>query len=244
METPDKVFLLNGSINMGQGASKPNRYEMSDHDRAMLQLKKSRDNIDKYSQSMYKKISKEKLLVKNIIATKKNAKTGKLDAYDELKCKSILKRIRYQESLVTKAVQQLMSLEEMIISIDFKDVEKMFIKGLENGNGILKELNKELSLERVDAILDESEEQMTMANDVNDLLAESTNNAGQYLDDEVDEELLEMMKELEKKSEKESKQNPEKKLPDVANLPDPMSNKPLKEENQKNREEEPTLLVT
>lgn len=145
---------------------------------------------------------------------------------------------------MTKAVQQLMSLEEMIISIDFKDVEKMFIKGLENGNGILKELNKELSLERVDAILDESEEQMTMANDVNDLLAESTNNAGQYLDDEVDEELLEMMKELEKKSEKESKQNPEKKLPDVANLPDPMSNKPLKEENQKNREEEPTLLVT
>lgn len=232
---------------MGQGSSKPNRYEMSEHDRAMLQLKKSRDNIDKYSQSMYKKISKEKLLVKNIIKTKKNIKTGKLNEYDELKCKSILKRIRYQESLVTKAVQQLMSLEEMIISIDFKDVEKMFIKGLENGNGILKELNKELSLEKVDAILDESEEQMAMANDVNDLLAESTNNAGQYLDDEVDEELLEMMKEIERKSEQKSEKNsekkPEQKLPDVANLPDPISNKPLEEEKQEDREEEATLLV-
>ena len=221
---------------MGQGSSKPNRYEMSEHDRAMLQLKKSRDNIDKYSQSMY-----------NIIKTKKNIKTGKLNEYDELKCKSILKRIRYQESLVTKAVQQLMSLEEMIISIDFKDVEKMFIKGLENGNGILKELNKELSLEKVDAILDESEEQMAMANDVNDLLAESTNNAGQYLDDEVDEELLEMMKEIERKSEQKSEKNsekkPEQKLPDVANLPDPISNKPLEEEKQEDREEEATLLV-
>lgn len=219
---------------------------MSEHDRAMLQLKKSRDNIDKYSQSMYKKISKEKLLVKNIIKTKKN-NTGKLNEYDELKCKSILKRIRYQESLVTKAVQQLMSLEEMIISIDFKDVEKMFIKGLENGNGMLKELNKELSLEKVDAILDESEEQMAMANDVNDLLAESTNNAGQYLDDEVDEELLEMMKEIDRKSEQKSEQNsekkPEQKLPDVANLPDPISNKPLEEEKQEDREEEAALLV-
>ena len=204
---------------MGQESSKSRQYEMSEHDKAMLQLKRSRDNIDKYSQSMYKKIHKEQRMVKDIIRTKKNLKTGKLSEYDELKCKTILKRIRYQESLVTKAVQQLMSLEEMIISIDFKQVEKMFLKGLENGNGILKELNKELTLEKVDAILDESEEQMALANEVNDVLAESSNTAGQYLDEEVDEELLAMMKEMEKTSE--LKQN----LPNVSNLPEPVSDK-------------------
>lgn len=210
---------------------------MSEHDKAMLQLKRSRDNIDKYSQSMYKKIHKEQRMVKDIIRTKKNLKTGKLSEYDELKCKTILKRIRYQESLVTKAVQQLMSLEEMIISIDFKQVEKMFLKGLENGNGILKELNKELTLEKVDAILDESEEQMALANEVNDVLAESSNTAGQYLDEEVDEELLAMMKEMEKTSE--LKQN----LPNVSNLPEPVSDKKHIEEKEEEVEEQPALLV-
>jgi charged multivesicular body protein 6 len=222
---------------MGQESSKSRQYEMSEHDKAMLQLKRSRDNIDKYSQSMYKKIHKEQRMVKDIIRTKKNLKTGKLSEYDELKCKTILKRIRYQESLVTKAVQQLMSLEEMIISIDFKQVEKMFLKGLENGNGILKELNKELTLEKVDAILDESEEQMALANEVNDVLAESSNTAGQYLDEEVDEELLAMMKEMEKTSE--LKQN----LPNVSNLPEPVSDKKHIEEKEEEVEEEPALLV-
>ena len=222
---------------MGQESSKSRQYEMSEHDKAMLQLKRSRDNIDKYSQSMYKKIQKEQRMVKDIIRSKKNLKTGKLSEYDELKCKTILKRIRYQESLVTKAVQQLMSLEEMIISIDFKQVEKMFLKGLENGNGILKELNKELTLEKVDAILDESEEQMALANEVNDVLAESSNTAGQYLDEEVDEELLAMMKEMEKTSE--LKQN----LPNVSNLPEPVSDKKHIEEKEEEVEEEPALLV-
>ena len=222
---------------MGQESSKSRQYEMSEHDKAMLQLKRSRDNIDKYSQSMYKKIHKEQRMVKDIIRTKKNLKTGKLGEYDELKCKTILKRIRYQESLVTKAVQQLMSLEEMIISIDFKQVEKMFLKGLENGNGILKELNKELTLEKVDAILDESEEQMALANEVNDVLAESSNTAGQYLDEEVDEELLAMMKEMEKTSE--LKQN----LPNVSNLPEPVSDKKHIEEKEEEVEEQPALLV-
>ena len=222
---------------MGQESSKSRQYEMSEHDKAMLQLKRSRDNIDKYSQSMYKKIHKEQRMVKDIIRTKKNLKTGKLGEYDELKCKTILKRIRYQESLVTKAVQQLMSLEEMIISIDFKQVEKMFLKGLENGNEILKELNKELTLEKVDAILDESEEQMALANEVNDVLAESSNTAGQYLDEEVDEELLAMMKEMEKTSE--LKQN----LPNVSNLPEPVSDKKHIEEKEEEVEEEPALLV-
>ncbi|GMM41620.1 ESCRT-III subunit protein [Hanseniaspora uvarum] len=222
---------------MGQESSKSRQYEMSEHDKAMLQLKRSRDNIDKYSQSMYKKIHKEQRMVKDIIRTKKNLKTGKLSEYDELKCKTILKRIRYQESLVTKAVQQLMSLEEMIISIDFKQVEKMFLKGLENGNGILKELNKELTLEKVDAILDESEEQMALANEVNDVLAESSNTAGQYLDEEVDEELLAMMKEMEKTSE--LKQN----LPNVSNLPEPVSDKKHIEEKDEEVEEQPALLV-
>lgn len=222
---------------MGQESSKSRQYEMSEHDKAMLQLKRSRDNIDKYSQSMYKKIHKEQRMVKDIIRTKKNLKTGKLSEYDELKCKTILKRIRYQESLVTKAVQQLMSLEEMIISIDFKQVEKMFLKGLENGNGILKELNKELTLEKVDAILDESEEQMALANEVNDVLAESSNTAGQYLDEEVDEELLAMMKEMEKTSE--LKQN----LPNVSNLPEPVSDKKHIEEKEEEVEEQPALLV-
>lgn len=224
---------------MGQESSKPKQYKMSEHDKAMLQLKRSRDNIDKYSQSMYKKIAKEKRLVKDIIKTKKNIKTNNLSDYDQLKCKTILKRIRYQESLVTKAVQQLMSLEEMIMSIDFKQVEKMFIQGLENGNGILKELNKELSLEKVDAVLDESEEQMALANEVNDALAESSNTAGQYLDDEVDEELIAMMKEMEPPATETKKQE----LPNVANLPEPVSNKKPIEEKEEEREEQPAMLA-
>lgn len=204
---------------MGQETSKPKQYTLTEHDRAMLQLKKSRDNIDKYSQSMFRKIGAERAQIKTIISTKKV--NGQLSSVDEAKCKSILKRIRYQESLVGKAVQQLLSLEEMILSIDFKQVEMSFVSGLENGNSILKQLNEELTLERVDAVLDESEEQMAISNEINDVLGEQSNTAGQYLEQEVDLELQNMIQEIEGARET---RTPEKvsaeKLPDVAHLPE------------------------
>ncbi|XBW36630.1 hypothetical protein QEN19_002202 [Hanseniaspora menglaensis] len=203
---------------MGQESSKPNQYKMTEHDKAMLQLKRSRDNMDRYSQSMFKKIGIERRQVKAIISSNKKTST-KMSPINEIKCKSILKRIRYQESLVNKAVQQLLSLEEMILSINFKQIEINFVEGLENGNTILKQLNEELSLEKVDAVLDESEEQMAISNDINDSLGLQTNTAGQYLEDEVDLELQKMMEDMETK-EKASVQDSIKQLPNVSQLPD------------------------
>lgn len=178
---------------MGQESSRPQEYKMTEHDKAMLQLKKSRDNIDKYSQSMFRKIGIERRQVKSIVRKRNGAK---LLPFEEMKCKSILKRIRYQESLVNKAVQQLMSLEEMILNLDFKHIEMSFIQGLENGNNILKQLNEELTLEKVDAVLDESEEQMALANEINDVLGEQATSTGEYLENEVDLELQEMIEEF------------------------------------------------
>lgn len=224
---------------MGQETSKPKQYKMTKHDKAILELKKSRDNIDKYSQSMFKKIGMERRQVKNIISNKSKNKDGKLSPADEMKCKSILKRIRYQESLVNKAVQQLMSLEEMILSIDFKQVEMTFMEGLENGNTILKQLNQELSLEKVDDLLDESEEQMAIANEINEVLGEhQINVAGQQIEDEVDLELQDMIKEMEGSVEMKKPDSTVEKLPSVSHLPElePKKEKLQKEETEEEEE--------
>lgn len=224
---------------MGQETSKPKQYKMTKHDKAILELKKSRDNIDKYSQSMFKKIGMERRQVKNIISKKSKNKDGKLSPTDEMKCKSILKRIRYQESLVNKAVQQLMSLEEMILSIDFKQVEMTFMEGLENGNTILKQLNQELSLEKVDDLLDESEEQMAIANEINEVLGEhQINVAGQQIEDEVDLELQDMIKEMEGSVEMRKPDSTVEKFPNVSHLPElePKKEKLQKEETEEEEE--------
>lgn len=78
------------------------------------------------------------------------------------------------------------TLEELIDTIEFKLIEKDIIFGLEQGNKVLKEINNELNIERVEKIMDDSIEAINYQNELSDKLGNLLTN-GEEL--EVDDEL-------------------------------------------------------
>lgn len=70
-----------------------------------------------------------------------------------MRAKLALQRRAYQRSLIEKTDQQLATLQELVTTIEFAQLEQSIVYGLEQGNQVLKEIHKELSLDRVDDLM-------------------------------------------------------------------------------------------
>lgn len=70
-----------------------------------------------------------------------------------------LRRKKYQESLLQKTDQQLAQLEILCSDVEFAQVQKDVLYGLQQGTSVLKEIHKEMGgLDKVDLIMSESAE--------------------------------------------------------------------------------------
>ncbi|KAH9982591.1 Snf7-domain-containing protein [Lactifluus volemus] len=69
-----------------------------------------------------------------------------------------LRRRKYQEGLLVKTDGQLESLEQLVSTIEFSLVEVSVLHGLKQGNEVLKEIHKELNVEGVEKLLEETAE--------------------------------------------------------------------------------------
>lgn len=69
-----------------------------------------------------------------------------------------MKKKKYFENLIAKHDELLDTLEKLVDDISFAQIEVQVVEGLEQGNKALKELNKILSIERVESILEETRE--------------------------------------------------------------------------------------
>ena len=147
---------------MGQKNSK---IRITETDKAVLQLKRSKDEIHKFTKRTDKLIEKEKIRIKQMI--KDNPDNYKQNK----KIRLLLKRIHYQEYLVQQASDQLTNLEFMISNIEFKLIEAQFLQGLKKGNDILTKLNKEFV--NVDEVISDFQEQLEYQNEVDNALAHS-----------------------------------------------------------------------
>ncbi|CAI4662933.1 CCQ_1a_G0040740.mRNA.1.CDS.1 [Saccharomyces cerevisiae] len=183
---------------MGQKSSK---VHITKTDRAILEVKRSKDEIHKFTRRTDNLILVEKSQLKDLI--RKNPENYK----SNMKVRFLLKRIHYQEHLLQQASDQLINLENMVSTLEFKVVEKQFINGLKNGNEILKKLNKEFS--NVDELMDDVQDQIAYQNEINETLSRSVVGTSNYEDD-LDKELDALENEL----------NPEKmNNAKVANMP-------------------------
>lgn len=63
-----------------------------------------------------------------------------------------------QEGLLEKTDEQLNTIHGLIQDIEFKQVEQRVMQGLQAGNEALKMLNKLMSLEKVEQILDDTQD--------------------------------------------------------------------------------------
>ena len=70
----------------------------------------------------------------------------------------LLKKKKYTEKVLEKTDNELMTIENLIMDIEYKNVEQNVLKGIEVGNEALKKLNAVFSIEKIEALLEETEE--------------------------------------------------------------------------------------
>lgn len=175
---------------MGIGSSK-----ITNQDRAILDMKIQRDKLKQYQKRIQVILDREREI----------AKEG-LGQNDKSRALLALRRRKYQEQLLLRTDQQLEALERLTNSVEFALVEKDVVYGLKQGNKVLTEINKEMSLESVEQLMDETEGAIAYQNEVSDMLASRITNADE-------EDVLEELAALERQA---LPKVPSEPLPEVA----------------------------
>lgn len=163
-------------------------------DKAILDIKIQRDKVKQYQKRIQVVIDREHELAKQC-----------LQKGDKQRALILLRRKKFQETILVKTDKQLTTLEELVSEIEFAQIQKDVVYGLEQGNKVLKEINNEISLERVERIMDESAEGIAYQKEVSEALGTLST----LEEEEVEDELEQLESEMGTKVD----------LPDVPKIP-------------------------
>mmetsp|Transcript_49261 Transcript_49261/g.96641 ORF Transcript_49261/g.96641 Transcript_49261/m.96641 type:complete len:215 (+) Transcript_49261:48-692(+) len=136
-----------------------NAGDISEHDKAVLQLKRQRDRLIKYRKQAEKVLAREVEMAKALVL--------KGDKKKALLC---LKKKKYQQQCIEKTETQMMNLEEMVNSIEFASMRNEFLKAYEEGKNALDYLNSQTSLEDVEKLMEDTAEAIAYQDEVNQAL--------------------------------------------------------------------------
>ncbi|GFO02512.1 charged multivesicular body protein 6 [Plakobranchus ocellatus] len=143
---------------------------VTEQDKAILQLKQQRDKLKQYQKKINSQLNQDREVARALL------KEGKKD-----KAKLMLRKKKFQESLLTKTDGQLENIERLVHDLEFTQVEQEVVRGLEVGNASLKKMHQLLSLEDVERIMDETQEGIEKQREIDDLLSGGLTN-----EDEMD----------------------------------------------------------
>ncbi|KAI6153684.1 Snf7 family [Pisolithus tinctorius] len=160
---------------MGLTQSAP---KITAQDRAILDLKLQRDKLKQYQRKIQVILDREYEIAKSYLA-----------AGDRDRAVIALRRRKYQQSLLLKTDGQLENLEQLVSTIEFSLVEMSVLHGLKQGNEVLKEIHREMSIESVEKLMGETQEAREYQLEIGNLLANQLS-----VDDEeaVQEELRQL----------------------------------------------------
>ncbi|KAJ6239743.1 charged multivesicular body protein [Anaeramoeba flamelloides] len=199
------------------GKKKNKNQEITSQDRAVLELKVQRDNLKRSRKKIESVIDKETEIAKQCLRAKKR-KQALL----------ALRRKKWQEQTLEKVEKMLTNVEEMTQSIEFKQMEQKVFDSLKSGKDALQQLNKMMSVEEVEQLMEENEEAMSYQNEIQELLA------GQ-LTQEDEEDVLKELDEIIEMAQDEKEIN----MPKVPTK-NPKKKQSLDEEEEEEEEEATT----
>ncbi|KAI7697424.1 Charged multivesicular body protein 6 [Sarcoptes scabiei] len=127
-------------------------------DKAVLQIKQQRDKVRKYQKRLTVQIQNEVEIIK------------KLSQQGNKKALLLLKKKKFTEKMLEKTDRELMTIENLIMDIEYKNVEQNVLKGIEVGNEALKQLNSLFSIDKIEALLEETEEGIQKQKEINELI--------------------------------------------------------------------------
>ncbi|XP_066594866.1 charged multivesicular body protein 6 [Prorops nasuta] len=133
---------------------------ITEHDKAVLQLKQTRDKIKQYQKKLEISLEKERLLARKLV------KDGKKE-----RALLLLRKKRFQEQLLVKTDGQLENLERMTHDIEFAQVEIKVVDGLKVGNTALKKLQALLSIDDIEKVMDETREGIEKQQEIDEILS-------------------------------------------------------------------------
>ncbi|KAI9847866.1 MAG: Vacuolar protein sorting-associated protein 20 [Thelocarpon superellum] len=158
---------------MGNTAS---HRKISAQDKAILDMKNQRDKLHQYQRKITVLTSRETAIAKTLLG--QNNKQGALLA---------LRRKKFQESLLAKTDAQLEQLEKLTASVEFAQVQKDVLFGLQQGTSVLNEIHREMGgIDQVEKLMGESEEARAYQREISEMLGGRISNQDE---DEVEDEL-------------------------------------------------------
>ena len=176
---------------------KKNTSRITEQDKAILNLKKTRDQLLQYQKKIEGNLAKDRELAKHLL------KDGKKD-----RAKLLLRKKKYHESLLTKTDGQLNNLETLVHDLEFSQVEKQVLDGLKEGNAALKKANEMFSIDEIEQIMDDTAEAIEKQREIESILS------GQLTDEEEED----VLKELENLAEDEERKVSDN-VPELPNVP-------------------------
>jgi len=156
-----------------EGAKKgPSR--VTEQDKAVLKLKQTRDKLKQYQKKIVLSQEKEREVAKECL------RNGRKD-----KAMRLLKKKKYQDTLLAKTDTQLDNLDTLVNDLEFAQVEVKVMEGLKGGNEALSELHKIMTLDDVEKIMGDTEEAVAYQREIDDIMA-----GGVGAEEADDDELL------------------------------------------------------
>ena len=164
---------------MGQASSSK---RVTAQDRAILDLKIQRDKLRQY-----------RARIDALLKAEHDAAAAALRAGNKPLALLCLRRQKYQSTLLMQTDQQLATLQELTSSIEFALVQQDVVFGLKRGNEVLQQIRKEMTLENVERLVEDTAEGIRYQKEVSEMLTGAMSNQDE---DEVEDELERMEREV------------------------------------------------
>ncbi|KAI0124889.1 Snf7 family [Xylariales sp. AK1849] len=145
-------------------------------DKAILDLKLQRDKLHQYQRRITVLTDKETSIAKQMLASG-----------DKKRALLALRRKKYQESLLQKTDMQLEQLEQLMRNVEFAQIQKDIVYGLQQGTKVLKDIHAEMGgIEKVELLMGETADAIAYQNEVSEMLGGQISNQDEG---EVEDEL-------------------------------------------------------
>jgi charged multivesicular body protein 6 len=158
----DAHNAMGGIFSNSEAKKQPRRPpggSISDLDRAVLDLKNARDRLTRYKQKLQQ--DKTKLL--------QRAKEAK-ERGDTQRALGLLRLRRYKEREMENVEGQLLTVLQMVGTIDSKQNEKELLAALKTGKDALAKMHQETTIEDILTLMDEVQEQNEIESEINHIL--------------------------------------------------------------------------
>ncbi|WBW71069.1 ESCRT III complex subunit Vps20 [Schizosaccharomyces osmophilus] len=201
----DEYSLHESEINMGAYNSK-----ISDRDRSILKIKEQRDKLLRYHKRLERIEQLEVSFARKCLAD--NNRKGALKA---------LSAKKFYSGLIEQSYGQLGNIEQLLSSIEFTLIQQDVLFGLQEGSGILQQLQKEMPLERIDKICNDNDEASQYVDEVNVILQ------GRMSRDQEDEVQAELDALIQEQEDHPSKSQLRERQPVFPTVPQTKPNRPV-----------------